>query len=97
MGKGKGFSGIEPSFAIRITSQNSVDWQGEIEDMGTGYLKEFHDVIELTNILEKWTRKINPALSMKNSRSWDRDEGSIDKQGEFLFHFMRRLKPFDNE
>lgn len=96
MGKGRDVSGIEPSFTIRIKSSNSGDWQGEIEDMGLGYKKEFQDVLELTNIMEKWIMKINNPLSMKNARSWYRDEGSVDKQGEQIFRFMRRLKPFEN-
>ncbi len=93
----RGVSRIEPSFTIKIISSHSADWQGEFEDMGSGYQKEFKDILELTNILEKWIQIINPPLSMNNARSWDRDEGSVDKQGEFLFRFMRRLKPFENE
>lgn len=97
MEKERGISGIEPSFSIKISSCEFADWQGAIKDLGTGYQLEFNDLFELTTILEKWTRKLNPSLSMKNARSWDRDEGSIDKQGETLFRFMRRLKPFEKE
>jgi len=81
-------------FSIKIYSRNGLDIQGEIKNIGSGAQEKFNDFFELAYILEKYLERINPDFSIENARSWDNDEGSVDKQGERLFKFMRSLKPF---
>lgn len=84
----------ETVFSIKIYSWNEVDIQGEIKNIESGSQEKFNDFFELSYILKKYIERTNPALSIENARSWDNDEGSVDKQGERLFKFMRSLKPF---
>jgi len=84
----------EPAFSIKIYSRDGKDIQGEIKNLGSGAQEKFGNFFELAYILGKYLERINPDLSLENPRSWDNDEGSVDKQGERLFKFMRSLKPF---
>jgi len=91
------FAEKEPKFSIKIVSRNGLDIQGEIINIETGAKEQFNDFLELAIIMEKFFELLNPELALENARSWDSDEGSVDKQGERLFKFMRNLKPFYNE
>lgn len=79
-------------FRIRIYETEGAAFRGEVENFGTSQKQEFNSLLELIALCEEIMDAYQAPLPMLQTRSWDRDEGSVEKQIDSLLAFMQRTK-----